>query len=358
MTTERIIALRDQEHPPSVYVAAAGAGAATLQRITAVPGISSFFTGASLLYAREELEVFVGGPIDKSCSSSVAISLAIEAYMRAARAGGYDRPAIGIGITAAIASVDPSRGGHRAFLAVVGEGNVQERYLQLGDGTKTGHEPRTYHEHQIADAAIDLLTFDSVDGNVTLSAGTRPIWSPTGRLLLEQLPENCALLAGSFNPKHDGHRGMAAAAAKRGLNPVYALESTPRHKEVLSAAVLLKRIALARDEWPVLLTEGCPLFIDKARLLRSVNRAPRFLAGADTIARMMEPRWYDGTQAGVTAMLDSLATLGTEFFCFERSGAPRIADIVPSRYRHFMFQELDGAWEVSSTALRGAPAAR
>jgi len=155
-----------------------------------------------------------------------------------------------------------------------------------------------------------------------------------------------AYLPGSFNPWHAGHGGAlaagAAAAVAAGvagcggggpgapsLPLAYELSVVNANKGVLAEGVVRARVAQflaggpvaaaaaaaggAPAPPPLLLTRE-PLFAGKARLLSSSGASPAsktvWVVGWDTAVRLVDPRYYGGTVAGVAAALADLAARG------------------------------------------------
>src|SRR5262245_39626243 len=112
MDTDRAIALI-RESKARVYVASTGAGAGLQGMLWRLPGSSSFLVGASFPYAAEATDEFLGFRPDHYCSPDTALDLATEAFLRA----GAGEQAIGIGLTASVATTAIHRGAHRIHIA-------------------------------------------------------------------------------------------------------------------------------------------------------------------------------------------------------------------------------------------------
>lgn len=107
------------------------------------------------------------------------------------------------------------------------------------------------------------------------------------------------LLCGSFNPLHDGHTALLAAAVaavappadesvESGAGGGYELSVRNADKAPLQRAELERRAAaFAPDPHPLVLTNA-PLFADKAELLPGTV----FVVGVDTALRILDPKYY------------------------------------------------------------------
>jgi len=126
---------------------------------------------------------------------------------------------------------------------------------------------------------------------------------PDGRLAADESVTGL-LYPGSFNPLHDGHRALAAAASTIAAVPVtYELAVLNVDKPPLDLDELRRRIApFRREPWPLALTTA-PTFVEKARLFPGVT----FVIGWDTAVRLVHARYYSDSEH---AMLDALAEMG------------------------------------------------
>ena len=115
-----------------------------------------------------------------------------------------------------------------------------------------------------------------------------------------------ALLPGSFNPVHEGHRGLAeAAAALLGEAPGYELSVTNVDKPPLLAEEIERRLERFDQGETVVLTRA-ETFFKKAALFPGRT----FVIGWDTAVRIVAPRYYGNeTTEDETAMLRALAEM-------------------------------------------------
>ncbi len=369
--------LRDK-HPCRVYVAATGGGsgiqktlsAAGVQKLlTDVPGISNFFIGSAFPYAQSETEDFLGFAPERSASEETAVDLAMQAYLHAYKPGGA--PAIGLGVTASIASLKAHRGDHRIFSAYFSDAGcgVFQYTLPKGEGA----------EQRLKDGELcDLL------GLRTLFAalpGTLPIPEFPGdvvnlhpnlandmareRLFAHPMfradrtrgsstldsPKDTVIFPGAFNPPHEGHYGCADVVRRtHGKDILFNITVNPPHKKALTTAEILQRAKLFKGK-SVLFTQDDPLYIDKAKRYPGVN----FIIGADAVLRMLDPKW--GVAPG--KLLQMFFEYGTKFHVFERATSEglitsqdiwvALSDVV--QYDHLFYIE-KGRWDVSSSELR------
>ncbi|MFI5301141.1 MAG: hypothetical protein ACHREM_23905, partial [Polyangiales bacterium] len=230
-TVRAIEALRDAR--TRVYVVATGAGAGVQQALWSVPGCSSFLVGAQFPYEAAETEAFLGFAPDHFASEETAIDLATAAYLRAIDPNAASARAIGVAVTASVATLEAHRGAHRAHLAVVIGAQALGRTLVLPKGV--GSEQRAKDG-----ASVDAATLDALFVAAGVREGSledwsarardrffaRPYWTTDGRRRSERdLPESAALFPGAFDPPHEGHFAIADAAGA--ARAVFALCATP-----------------------------------------------------------------------------------------------------------------------------------
>ena len=124
-----------------------------------------------------------------------------------------------------------------------------------------------------------------------------------------------AVLPGSFSPLHYGHRELARVAGEiTGLEGVYELSVVNVDKPPLAAAEIRRRAAQFAGQGRVVLTRA-RTFREKADLFPGSV----FVIGWDTLVRLIDPRYYGGSEeAMLTALAESWA-LGCRFLVAGRA---------------------------------------
>jgi len=312
-----------------IYIVATGAGAGLQKMLWDVPGISKVLVGAEFPYAPEATNRFLGfRPEEGYCSESAAIALAMEAYYRAFQP--LAPPAVGLGLTASVASNAEHRGDHRVYVATVTDtecwvhrgilvkghgpdarsrdGDISDRFglsvLLQATGQKV--TLRTAQEDPLQ-IGYSLLGHESRECNedaMNVLLG-HPLFTASGKRL-PFLPNSpgLTLFPGAFNPPHDAHLWMA-----KETQAVFHITINPPHKSALGVAEVLQRARFLEGS-NRLFTKDDPLYIDKAR------RFPgsKMLIGADALERMLDPKW--GLEVG--AMFDEFSKLGVKFLVVDR----------------------------------------
>ncbi len=357
--------------PPRVVLEFAGAGAQALAWLHGVGGSSRTVLEATDRYATSSLIEAVGFTPESFASPRVAEALAARARARA-RYLAPGEPVAGVGCTATVATDRTKRGEHRACVALQGALGTLLYTLVLTKGLRTrGEEERVVSllvltavaracgveapVLPLAEGEAVAETFAPTEALRKLEAGEVGLLAinPDGRLEKGDTLPNAALLSGSFNPLHEGHRDLAEVASKTLGQPVlFELPLVNADKAPISLSEAERRAAQFLGVATLVLTYA-PLFSQKATLFPGSV----FVVGADTAARLVQPGFYGGEKE-MRRALGELRAAGNRFLVagrhydgafttlrdLELSAAPRglFEEIPPSSFRR----------DVSSTALR------
>lgn len=338
-----------------------GAGAGIQQSLWNIPGISAVLADSSFPYAPEATSDYLGFTPGQFCSEATAIDLAMAAYYRAYKPGAP--PAVGVGLTASVASLKAHRGDHRAHAAYFSDTGCKVYTVILEKGV--GAEQRGI-DGQICDSLAERVIQDALGLPSTATLGCaetdgaafaqssfmhRPFFSKEGlraeTFPLERVAPFGAVLPGTFNPPHEGHFGMASAYSQNVGGPVlFAIEATPPHKEALRTAEMLQRAKMLKGQ-EVLFTEGAGLYLDKARRFPGMG----MILGADALVQMLDPKWGVSTDELVCGLSQ------TTLYVVDREIGGKLLQLeqvkVPVGIR---CKPLRGRWDVSSSELRSRSA--
>lgn len=330
----------------------AGAGSHALAWLHAVGGSSRTVLEAVDRYAAGSLEEAVTDPDSAGCDASgetvsgegasrdrpfaqrppvdataaqavspeVAAALARRAALRARTLAPQGVAVIGVGCTATIATERRKRGEHRAFVAVEGALGRHSAALTL----RKGERDRDTEERLVSTLVVHAAasgcgvlhrrrlalregegldeSFEPAAPLAELLAGRRQhvALTPAGELStgLPWPSGGIAIVSGSFNPLHEGHLGLAAAAQAHVGRPV-AFELAPRNAEkpALEPLELYRRATQFQGHAPLLIT-GVALFSHKAALYPGSI----FVLGVDTAARVLMARYYPNDHDRDTAL--------------------------------------------------------
>lgn len=373
--TRRLI---EQLHQaPCKYVLAlTGGGSQAASLLLSVPGGSRTILEVVIPYHEQSLADFLGRAPEQYCSEAAAVAMADRAYDRASWLTPRDA-VIGVGCTASLATDRPKKGDHRLHLAVRSAQTRTTLALTLAKGLRD----REGEEHiaallllnALAEAqgVVERLPIPWQPGEAVQTAtkavavalndflhGNRPF------LCIDNTGQGCpdsslpkVLLPGSFNPLHAGHWRMAAVARElTGVPVAFELSVANVDKPPLPGEEVRHRLRQFGQQADIWLTRA-PRFVEKAALFPGVI----FVVGADTAVRIIDPRYYEGGEAGMRDALERIANLGCRFLVAGRiDGAGRFVDCeqlaIPPEFAALFtpIPETRFRCDLSSTSLRSA----
>ena len=348
-------------------LALSGGGAAVLSRLFGRPGASRLLVEAQVPYHGAALEEYLGSAGPHRVVGETARRMAQVAWQRALRMDG--RPAaVGVGCTAALATDRARRGADRAHIAA----RSADEYCLAALGWEKG-TPRDREEAETAAAVEEALRWACGLGEGPAGAEVWPVSRPLEELLdgvVDALEVKAGMPArkdgeggrlvfpGSFNPLHEGHAELAAVAAETsGLPAVLEISVENVDKPALGYAEVWRRIRGVGGRFPLCLTRA-PTFAQKARLFPGCV----FVIGADTAARLLEGRYYEGAD-GMRRALGGIGGLGCSFLVAGRLCDGRFLTLddleVPAEFGSLFSAIPTQAFrrDISSSELRAAAAA-
>jgi len=289
------------------YLVCTGSGAGLQKILWEVPGISAVLVGAEFPYAPEATDRFLGFKPAKYCSEDTAILLALEAYSRAFILNGPE--AIGIGLTASVASTVAHRGDHRVFIARAEKTGVRlfSEILPKGVGTiaRISDGIKCDTRALMALTGPEQLEMTDVTERAMKLFMERPLFLGNGqRVELPNEGNELVLFPGAFNPPHEGHKWLAKTH-----RAIFHITTNPPHKPALNVIELVERAKLL-EGFDRMFTQDDPLYLDKARRFPGAA----FIVGVDAMERMLDPKWG----VAVEPLLNEFRALGTTFLVSDR----------------------------------------
>ena len=370
--------------PCMAVFAVAGAGTQAIAWLLSVAGASRSVLELGVPYSTPALAELVGYAPEQAVSRQTALDMARAAYRRALRLREGGAPVAGVACTATIATDRPKRGEHRCHVAYwTGAGSaVFSLHFVKGLRDRAGEDAVAsrlvlYAFAEAAgvrrelDLAVDDIGLhardhweserDHYDDAVgALAAGHVDAALVAGGHAEADAPVSGAVLPGSFNPLHDGHRRLAEAASRILDAPVtFELSITNVDKPPLSEPEIRRRLARFDDSDSVAVTRA-HVFYRKAALFPGCA----FVIGYDTAVRLVDPRYYAGSYAVMVSALESIRMQGCYFLVAGRVHGRKfrtLADVTLPRGFEDLFDAIpESAFrqDVSSTELRGALEAR
>ena len=277
-------------------------------------------------YHPDSLATALGTEPARATDPAVADALADAARGRARALAGTEAAVVGLGCTTAMVTGRARRGAHVCHVATRDGLGSRRLTVQLAKGARARGQEEAVAGRLVLLALASAAGVDpaavppwpepeplqvSVDAGAALAAllaaGAGALCREVGGRVLADPPADRrsrvgALLSGAFNPVHDGHRGLAAAAAEfLGTSVSYELPVVNADKSPLDAAEAHRRAAQFLGRAELWLTRAA-LYADKAALFPGTV----FVVGADTAERVLQPRFYGGERQ----MLEAVAAIG------------------------------------------------
>lgn len=378
--SERIAAIHRSDG--QVILAITGGGASAIGRLLEVPGGSRTVLEATVPYSLASLNQWIGAEAQQACSQRTARDMAMAAWLRARALAPEADPEclVGLGVTASLASDRPKRGDHRVHVAIQTNSVTSCDSLVMNKDARS----RSEEEQLVSDLILTLLgraagieqSNSWLDGLPLLegeSVGTqrqKAMQSWTDLLLgnrdhVGMAEKPGGVFAGSFDPPHAGHARIVEFARQRMAGPVYyELSIANVDKAPLDFLEINSRQEAIRklDEHAEILLTNASTFPRKAELFPGCT----FLVGADTMARIGNPRYYERYNAeglsGLEAAIQQIADRGCRFLVFGREidGRFRVLDDlqIPKSLRQIseIVSAKDFREDISSTEIRSGKA--
>jgi nicotinic acid mononucleotide adenylyltransferase/nicotinamide mononucleotide (NMN) deamidase PncC len=327
-----------------LVLVATGGGSAAISQLVSTPGASEVVLEATVPYARAAIDELLGGPQEAYCSPRTARRLAMAAWERARKldeAGGTapaeaaDR-AVGAAVTAGLRTRRPKRGAHRVIVAVqtLRQTRVAELVLEK-EARSRAEEELVAASCLLAEVAAACGVPEAADPPALLGeerlrhdvfeppAAWRELFTG-GRALVAadgavggDGPATGAsgglIFPGAFDPLHEGHLLMARIAEEIAERPVaYEISVTNVDKPQLDFIEMRNRAGQFTDR-PLWFTRAAT-FLEKLAIFPEST----FVMGADTFARLADPRYYGGSAAAATRAVKSIATRARGLIVFGR----------------------------------------
>ena len=355
-------------------IALAGAGAQSVSWLLGVPGASRTVLELHVPYATASLCEYLGHEPIQSASAETAREMAKVAYRRAVRLRPGEEHVAGIACAAAIASDRPKRGDHRCHVCAWDAHGTTTYSLTLSKGARD----RLQEDHiasllvmralaevgnvrfdlgpALADEeTIEVSCVSYQDAVEALVAGhvSTAVLEPDQPPVADGRVAG-AILAGSFDPLHDGHRRLADVASRiLSAEVTFELSVTNVDKPPLPEAEVRRRAGQFGGAERLVLTRA-PVFFEKARHFPGST----FVIGWDTLTRLIDPKYYGGSRTRMLIALEEIRGLGCSFLVAGRwDGAEfrRLEDVsIPQGFEEMLrsIPQEEFRSDVSSTELR------
>ena len=314
----------------------AGAGTQAIGAILGVAGASRTVLDIQVPYASSALVDYIGVEPEQYVSPDAARALAKAAYFRAVDLREDRTPVAGVACTATIATDRPKRGDHRCHVAVYDPTGWRTESLTFVKGLRSREEEDAVASRIVLNSIarscgigdrLDLGLVPEESVHIDTCHVGDPLDALTlghvGHVLIDKHGVQSAdtrfvggIVSGSFNPRHRGHDELALVASRLLDAPsVFELSISNVDKPELKMAEIRRRTDQFLGEVDMVVTRA-PTFYEKARLLPGCT----FIIGVDTMVRLVDSKYYDGSSARMMSSLLELRSLGCSFLVAGRAG--------------------------------------
>ncbi|KAG9450523.1 hypothetical protein H6P81_010488 [Aristolochia fimbriata] len=331
----RIRALVEAIHstPTQAVLYVSGGASQALGWLLSVPGASNTVLEAVVPYSKSSMTQLLGKIPTQFTSQQTVEEMALLAYNRALKLSRPGSSVIGLGFSGSLASSQPKRGDHRFYLSTRTSNRLWISNVTLSKGLRTREQEDRISSHLLLKAMADAckvpgtsvseLTDSEVpDENERLLDEDEELQELIdGKICMKVYPfsneayssnsERRIILSGSFNPLHDGHVKLlevASSICRDGI-PCFEISAINADKPPLTISQIKDRVKQFERIGKTVIISNQPFFYKKAELFPG----SAFVIGADTAARLINPKYYGGDHAKMMEILTNCKRTGSTF---------------------------------------------
>ncbi|XP_034601793.1 uncharacterized protein [Setaria viridis] len=310
----------------------AGGASQALGWLLSVRGASGTVLEVVVPSSRASMAQLLGKMALQFRVKQAAEDMSLAAYNRTLKLSGPGLQVMGVGFTGSLASSRPKHGDHRFYVSTWTHNCLRTSHVTLSKGLRSREE-----EDEVSSCFLLKAIADTCRVSATIQSGIQEPELPEEST--EQFDEDQELqqvidgqvcmkvyhfpapvetnfnrkviLPGSFNPLHEGHLKLLEVASSMyddGL-PFFEISAINADKPPLSIAEIKRRVEQFRKAGKNVIISNQPYFYKKAELFPG----SAFIIGADTAARLVNPKYYGGDYNRMLEILLECKSTGTIF---------------------------------------------